>query len=175
MPGQSAGGETFTLKGLHPDARKVTLHGRVQWRFPLDRSEIKLERPQGGETKELGEFTMSLQNSGGRRWTLAFKKTKGQTTSQTSEELNRRLDAESATAVDEDGMEHAGTLTPTGDTVAAQIVIVNGQVQESIDSLSYAFQFPTLKTKAVKELRFRFADKVLEKSVPFTLENVDLP
>jgi hypothetical protein len=168
-------GTTFTLKGIHPEAKRITLQGRAKYRFPLDRTEIRIERPQGGETRELGEFTMRLESFGGKRWTLAFRKTKGQTSAQSIEELGRRLDAESALAIDEDGIEHKGTLAPSGDTVAANIVIVNGQVQETVESLTWAFQFPTLKSKAIKELRFRFADKVFEKVVPFTLENVDLP
>ena len=86
--------------------------------------------------------------------------------------------------------DHNGKLllvTPTGyrekvstsfgekDAVAANIVIVNGVVQETVDQVTYQFQFPTLKGKAMKELRFRFADRMLEKTVPFAFDAIPLP
>jgi len=165
----------WSLKGLPADARKVSLYGQVRFRFPLDRADVKIENPQGGESRELGDYTVRLDASNNKRWTLSFRKTKGSTSPQAFEEILRRLDAEAAVAIDEDGMEHRGTLAPAPDTMAANIVIVNGQVQETVDALGFLFQFPTLKAKAIKELRFRFADKLFEKLVPFALEDVELP
>ena len=174
-PAPSAPATFFTIRGLPPDARKITLSGQARYRFPLDRSDVKLENPQGGETRELGDYTARLDAAGNRRWMLSFRKTKGSTSPQSFDELQRRLEADSAVAIDEDGAEHKGTLNASPDTLAANIVIVNGQVQETVEGLGFLFQFPTLKNKGIKELRFRFADKLFEKVVPFTLENVELP
>ena len=168
-------GETFTLRGLDLAARAFGLKGKATFRFALAPTDLRFERPQGGETREAGDFTIKLDLQGGRRWVVSFRRTKGPSGTGFFEELTHRIDAESATAVDEDGAEHRGTLSPTGDTVAANIVIVNGVVQETVDQVTYQFQFPTLKGKAMKELRFRFADRMLEKTVPFAFESVPLP
>lgn len=168
-------GETYTLKGLDTAARAFGMKGKATFRFPLTPTDLRFERPQGGETREAGEFTLKLDLQGGRRWVVTFRRTKGPSGPGFFEDLSHRIEGESPTAVDEDGAEHRGSLTPTGDTVAANIVIVNGVVQETVDQVTYQFQFPTLKGKGIKELRFRFADRMLEKSVPFSFDAVPLP
>jgi hypothetical protein len=91
------------------------------------------------------------------------------------EEVQQRLDMDSLVGLDEDGMEHKGTFQPSGDTMAARIVVVNGVVQQQVDGVSYLLQLPTLRAKTAKEIRFKFADRVLEKKVPFSFLNVPLP
>ena len=78
-------------------------------------------------------------------------------------------------AIDDEGMEHKGTFQPGGDTMAARIVVVNGVVQQQVDGVSYLLQMPSLRGKTVKEIRFKFADRVLEKKVPFAFQDVPLP
>lgn len=169
------GSETITLKGLNPAATRVSFQGMATFRFPLDRAEIKFAPPQAGETRDAADLKLKLETLGAGRWKLNISKAKADATNTLQEDVQQRLDLESLVGVDDEGMEHKGTFQPSGDTMAARIVVVNGVVQQQVDGVSYLLHFPTLRAKGAKELRFKFADRVLEKKVPFSFENIPLP
>ena len=119
---------------------------------------------------------MCIRDRGNARWKLSISKAKPDAgTPGLADDVQQRLDLESLVGVDEEGGEHKGTFMPSGDTMAARIVVVNGVVQQSVDSVSYALQFPSLRGKTAKEIRFKFADRVLEKKIPFSFESIPLP
>lgn len=168
-------GETLTLKGLSPAATRVSFHGTATFRFPLDRNEVRFAPPQAGETRDAGDLKLKLETLGAGRWKLSVNKAKPDASNALMEDVQQRLDLESLVGLDEEGLEHKGTFQPSGDTMAARIVVVNGVVQQQVDGVSYLLQFPTLRAKASKEIRFKFADRVLEKKVPFSFVDIPLP
>lgn len=172
----AAPNETITLKGVDPAATSVSLQGTATFRFPLDRNELKFAPPTTGETREAGDLKIRLDAQGNGRWKLSIGPVKPEAgTPGLAEEVQQRLDLESLVGVDEDGGEHKGSIMPSGDTMAARIVVVNGVVQQTVDAVTYALQFPSLRGKQAKELRFKFADRVLEKKVPFAFDAIPLP
>ncbi len=175
MGGEPAG-ETVTLKGVDPGATKLSLQGVATYRFPLDRSEIRYAPPTSGETRDAADLKLRLDAQGSARWKLTISKAKPESgTPSMLEDVQQRLDMDSLLAVDEDGGEHKGSFTPSGDTMAAQIVVVNGVVQQTVNSVGYLLQFPSMRGKSPKEIRFKFADRVLEKKVPFAFADIPLP
>jgi hypothetical protein len=118
---------------------------------------------------------LKLETLGAGRWKLSVTKAKPDASNALMEDVQQRLDLESLVGLDEEGMEHKGTFQPSGDTMAARIVVVNGVVQQQVDGVSYLLQFHTLRAKASKEIRFKFADRVLEKKVPFSFQDIPLP
>jgi hypothetical protein len=169
-------GETLTLKGVDPAATSVSLQGTATFRFPLDRSDIRFAPPASGESRDASDLKLRLDAQGNGRWKLSISKAKPDTgTPGLAEDVQQRLDLESLVGLDEEGGEHKGTFMPSGDTMAARIVVVNGVVQQSVDAVSYALQFPSLRGKTAKEIRFKFADRVLEKKIPFSFDSVPLP
>jgi hypothetical protein len=172
----ASAGDTITLKGVDPAATKLSLQGVATFRFPLDRNDIRFTPPASGETREAADLRIRLDAQGNARWKLSISKAKPDGgPAGLAEDVQQRLDLESLVGVDEDGGEHKGAFMPSGDTMAARIVVVNGVVQQSVDSVSYLLQFPSLRGKAAKEIRFKFADRVLEKKVSFAFENISLP
>jgi len=172
----SAGNETVTLKGLDPAATRVSFRGIATFRFPLDRAEVRFAPPQAGETRDAADLKLKLETLGAGRWKLSVTKTKPDQGAQTlMEDVQQRLDMDSLVGIDDEGMEHKGTFQPSGDTMAARIVVVNGVVQQQVDGVSYLLQLPSLRGKAAREIRFKFADRVFEKKIPFSFENVPLP
>lgn len=175
MAGEPAG-ETVTLKGVDPAATKLSLQGVATYRFPLDRSEIRYAPPASGETRDAADLKLRLDAQGSARWKLTVTKAKPDGGSPSMlEDVQQRLDLESLVALDEDGGEHKGNFSPSGDTMAAQIVVVNGVVQQTVNSVGYLLQFPSMRGKSPKEIRFKFADRVLERKVPFSFQDIPLP
>ncbi|HEX7899766.1 MAG TPA: hypothetical protein VF950_18500 [Planctomycetota bacterium] len=171
-----AAGETITLKGLDPAATRVSFRGTATFRFPLDRTDVRFAPPQAGETRDAADLKLKLETLGAGRWKLNITKSKPDQGGNTLlEDVQQRLDLESLVGLDDEGTEHKGTFQPGGDTMAARIVVVNGVVQQQVDGVSYLLQLPTLRGKTTKEIRFKFADRVLEKKIPFAFENVPLP
>jgi hypothetical protein len=168
--------ETITLKGLDPAATRVSFRGTAAFRFPLDRTDVRFAPPQAGETRDASDLKLKLETLGAGRWKLTVSKTKPEQGANTlMEDVQQRLDMESLVGVDDEGMEHKGAFQPSGDTMAARIVVVNGVVQQQVDGVGFLLHFPTLRGKTTKEVRFKFADRVLEKKVPFSFENIPLP
>lgn len=169
-------GETFTLKNLDSGVSKISLQGTATFRFPLDRSEIRFAPPQSGETRDAADLKLRLDLMGNARWKLSISRAKPDAAGGSlTEDVQQRLDLDSLTGLDEEGQEHKGSFQPSGDTMAARIVVVNGVVQQSVDGMSYLLQLPTLRGKTAKEIRFKFADRVLEKKIPFSFQDVPLP
>jgi hypothetical protein len=175
--GTEPSGTAFTLRGLSEGASKVTLQGNARFSFPLDARTITFERPQGGETQDVGDYTVKLDRMAGRgRIGVTFSKKGAKPQDEgLMEEVEQRIDAESIVGIDEDGAEHKGTLAATGDSLGARIRIVNGVVEQSGAGASYQASFPSIRNKALKEFRFRFVSSSFIKSVPFRIEGIALP
>ncbi len=175
--GAEPAGTSFTLRGLSAGASRVTLQGTLKISFPLEAKTLAFERPQGGETQEVGDYTVKIDRTLGRnRFALSIAR-KGAKPQDESflEEIDQRVDHESVVAIDEDGAEHKGTMAASNDSFGARIRIVNGVVERSGTGASYQAGFQTLGNKTVKELRFRFVSSSYVKSVPFRIEGVELP
>ena len=174
----SSAQKPYTLKGLGSGATRISIQGTARFRFPLESREIKFEKPETGMTRETSDYTVRLDAQGNRRqWNVSFRRKKAPTgaTGTLHEEVEQRLDLESLVGIDEDGAEHKGVLAGSRETMVAAIRVVNGRVVQDADAASFSAQFPTVRLKALKELRFKFSDSTFVKSVPFALEGVELP
>lgn len=169
--------QPFTLKGLSAGAARLSLQGVARFSFPLDKSEVKFEKPGASELREAGDYSIALKNvSVGRLWSLTFTRTKARPEGGSLEDVDGRLDKESLVAIDEEGGEHKGTLIPTSAS-GIQIVVGAGGVvqQEAAPLATYQVMFAALRNKTVKELRFKFVAQAFVKTVPFVFEGLDLP
>lgn len=169
--------QPFTLKGLSPGATRVTLQGVAKFTFPLDKTDVKFEKPGASETREAGDYSIALKNlASGRLWTLTFARAKGKGDAGSVEDVDGRLDKESMVAVDEDGAEHKATLIPTTASGIQIMVGPGGVVQpEGTPLATYQVMFPALRNKPIKELRFKFVGQAFVKQVPFAFEGLELP
>ncbi len=168
----------FTLKSLTPGAGRVSLRGSVRFRFPLDSRELRFEGLESGVTRETSDYTIRLETQGNRRnWNAVFRPRKAGAAPAVSlaQEIEGRLDAESLVGIDQDGGEHRGTFTNAMDGRMAAIRVVNGKLVQDADAATFIAQFPTVRLKPLKEIRFKFADATFVKSVPFSFEDVELP
>ena len=173
-----AGPQVFTVKGLAPEAKAIaSLKGTARLSFPLARTEVKFEDPQGGAKTSVGDITILLERVMSDKIKLEFSKPKGDVAG-LKEEILGRLDAASVIVVDESGKEHAGEIlpAPARDGAGGGIVIMGGGMGgEAVRKLKFQATFPNLSGKDIKQFRFRFSDAVFEKSVPFELKDVKLP
>jgi len=169
--------QPFTLKGLTSGATRVTLQGVAKFTFPLDKTDVKFEKPGASETREAGDYSIALKNlASGRLWTLTFARAKGKGDAGSVEDIDGRLDKESMVAVDEDGAEHKATLIPTTASGIQIMVGPGGVVQpEGTPLATYQVMFPALRNKPIKELRFKFVGQAFVKQVPFAFEGLELP
>lgn len=173
----SSGPQTFSLKGLVPEAKSLSvLKGKTVVSFALARVDVAFEDPQSPQSQTVGDVTVKIKNVSTRRnrITLAFSKSKGDATG-LKDEILGRLETGSARAIDEEGKEHVGEIGPAQADPAAGMVVVGGPGVESAKTTQLHAIFPTLGGKDFKRLKFRFADAIFEKSVPFELKDIRLP
>ncbi len=168
----------FTLKGLSEGASRVTLAGKARFHFPLGLSELRLAR---NETRDNGDYTIRLSGAAGTSATVVFKSRRGNADDRAvAEEVAQRLDAASPVAVDEDGAEHKGDgFIASGAGLRGAVVVLGGggggRLEPESQGVTYQAIFPTLRNKALKEIRFRFAARTYTREVPFALEGIALP
>jgi hypothetical protein len=176
-PGLAPPPKSFTLGGLSAGASRITLQGTARFCFPLESREIRLAKPDSGPAQDTSDYLVKIEPQGGRRWNVTFRRKKPAEGGGGGliEDVEQRLDLDSLAGIDEDGAEHKGLFQPSRDTMAARIRVVNNRVVQEMDTIAFLAQFPTLKAKSLKELRFRFADATFVKSVPFTIEGIELP
>jgi hypothetical protein len=166
--------QPWTLKGLSSGATRLSIAGVARFSFPLDKTDVTFDKPAAGDSREAGEYTIALKSLvAGRLWSVTFTRSKGRPDAG-PEDIENRLDRESLVAIDEDGNEHKGQLLPTHATVQV-FVGGGGAVPEGTPLATFQAMFPTLRNRAPKEIRFKFVGQAFLKSVPFTLENVELP
>lgn len=164
---QDAGesGRVFVVRGLHPAATTISLEGTARFSFPLDQREIKFEKPTVSESRELGDTTIRLTRVGmPENWSLSFHKAPTSTTPGWARTIAQRFDPDSFVIVDQDGGEFPATMRSQnrGRIVAEESVWYQAFVQRNAG-------------KALKEVRFRFVDQTLVKSMPFKFTGLALP
>jgi len=165
--------QPFTLKGLSAGATKLTLQGVVKFSFPLDKVDVLFEKAAAGETKDVGDYSITLRPLvANRLWSLSFARAKGKPEGG-QEDVDNRLDKDSLVAIDDDGTEHKGMFIPTHASVA--FVGGGGALPEGTPLATYQTNFQTLRNRTPKEIRFKFVGQAFVKSVPFSFDNLDLP
>jgi hypothetical protein len=159
---------SFALRGLQPTATGVMLEGTARFTFPLDQREVRIEKPGTSENKDLGDSMVRLTRSGTpENWTISFHKPASSTTPGWGKTIGQRFDPESFVVVDQDGAEFTATLRTVGR---------GRQFQESSDAgIWYQGIVQRNTSKAIKEVKFRFVDQTLVKSVPFKFTSLSLP
>jgi hypothetical protein len=157
----------FSLRGLQPAATNVTFEGTARYTFPLDQREVKIEKPGTSETKDLGDTMVRLSRSSSPEvWSVSFHKPVSSTTPGWGRMIGQRFDPESFVVVDQDGGEYVVSLRPIGR---------GRQFQDSDAGIFYQGVVQRNAAKALKEVRFRFVDQTLVKSVPFKFTALPLP
>lgn len=166
-PGENT--RQFSLKGLSPDAVKVDLEGTARFTFPLDYRDIKFDRPGTVESRDLGDTTVRIARGGASEiWTLSFHKNPAATTPSWSRTIAQRFDADSFTVVDVDGNEFTGSMRAPS---------LRGRQADVASEVGVWYQaaIPRNPSNAIKEVRFRFVDQTLVKSLPFKFTGLQLP
>lgn len=163
--------QSFTLRGLSAGATRVELSGTARFSFPLGHTEVSFTQFDRPETKEVGDFSITLERAAaGRIWTVTFRSAKP--AGAVYDEVTQRVDASSVVAVDEDGTEHrADTFGASNETA----VFRRPGAQEYGTQVVYQARFTTLRGKGVKAFRFKFVEGMYEKRVPFAFKGVELP
>jgi len=180
-PGGAAAPLEFSLHGLSPAAKSVTLQGTLRYTFPLETREVSFGNITQGEACDCGDYRVRLEQvmNRGRNLTVQFARTKtAPGGGAVPLEIEQRLDRESLVGFDEDGEEHRGQWIPTGDQFGGNFVIMGGAFQRDSggsEAATYQAMFTTLRTKTLKKIRFRFIHQTLVKSLPFTFRDVELP
>jgi len=175
LPGAGESLQPWTLKGLSAGASRLTIHGVARFSFPLDKGDVTFDKPAAGDSREAGDYTIALKGLvANRLWSLTFTRAKGKPEGGAPEDVESRLDKDSLVAIDEDGNEHKGQLIPTHASVQV-FVGGGGAVPEGTPLATFQAMFPTLRNRAPKEIRFKFVGQAFVKSVPFTMENIELP
>lgn len=164
----SENSRTFLLRGLSPQAATVDLEGVARYTFPLDQREVRIEKPAVTETKDLGDTTVRLTRTGtNENWTVSFHKTPAAATPGWSRMIGQRFDPESFIVVSEDGAETPVPLRPLN------------RGRQFMDAAEVGVWFQGFSqrntSKPIKELRFRFVDQTMVKSVPFRFGALPLP
>jgi hypothetical protein len=165
---QDAGesGRVFVVRNLHPAATTITFEGTARFSFPLDQREIKFEKPAVTENRELGDTTIRLTRVGTpENWTLSFHKSPSSTTPGWARTIAQRFDNDSFVVVDQDGGEYPALMRPQN----------RGRLQPEETGVWYQAFVQRNAGKALKEVRFRFVDQTLVKSMPFKFTNLALP
>ena len=173
----SAGPQTFGLKGLSPEAKSLaSLKGTAKIFFPVSKVDVTFDDPEKGNSKTVGDLTIKLTSVSPQKnqINVKFGKTKGEAVA-LKDEILGRLDADSVRAVDENGKEHVGELAPWQRDPAAGMVVLGGPGGEPPKTTTLQATFPTLEGKDFKRLKFRIAETLFEKTVPFEIKDVKLP
>jgi hypothetical protein len=159
----------FTLRGVNPAAASVDLEGTARFSFPLDQREIKFEKPAVTETRDLGDTTVRLSHSGTPEiWNLSFHKAPSSNTPGWARTIGQRFDPDSFVVVDQDGGEFPASMRSANRGRA---------FQEAASEVGLWYQAIVQRApgKAIKEVRFRFVDQTLVKSMPFKFTALALP
>jgi hypothetical protein len=165
---QDAGesGRVFIVRGLHPAATTITLEGTARFSFPLDQREIKFEKPGISESRELGDTTVRLTRVGmPENWSLSFHRSPTSTTPGWARTIAQRFDADSFVIVDQDGGEFSATMRAQN----------RGRLLPEESGVWFQAFVQRNAGKALKEVRFRFVDQTLVKSMPFKFTSLALP
>jgi hypothetical protein len=164
---QDAGdsGRVFVIRGLSPVATTISFEGTARFGFPLDQREIKFEKPAVTENRELGDTTIRLSRTGmPENWSLSFHKSPTSTTPAWARTIAQRFDPDSFVVVDQDGAEFPATMRAQN----------RGRFQDDA-TVWYQGFVQRNAGKALKEVRLKFVDQTLVKSMPFKFTALPLP
>jgi hypothetical protein len=157
---------SFMFPNVNPAATAVELEGTARFTFPLDQREIKFEKPGATETREVGDTTIRLTRAGTpENWTLSFHRAPSSTTSGWGRTIAQRFDADSFVVVDQDGTEFPAMMRAQN----------RGRLMTEETGVWFQGFVQRAAGKAIKEVRFRFVDQTLVKSVPFKFTGLALP
>jgi len=166
-PGEN--NRAFTLRNLSPAATRIEVEGIARFTFPLDYRDIRFEKPGTVESRDLGDTTVKLARGGSTEiWTLSFHKSPAATTPSWSRMISQRFDPESFVVVDQEGNEFTGTMRAPN---------IRGRQFEAASEVGVWYQavIPRNPANPIKEVRFRFVDQTLVKSLPFKFRGLPLP
>lgn len=166
-PGENT--RSFSLRNLSPTATALDLEGVARFTFPLDYKDIRFEKPGTVESRDLGDTIVKLgKTANSDVWTLSFHKTPSSTSPSWSRLIAQRFDADSFVVVDQDGNEFPGAMRPQSFRGRQFDVAAETGVW-------YQAVIPRAPSTPVKEVRFRFVDQTLVKTVPFKFSGLPLP
>ena len=157
---------SFMFSNVSPAATTIELEGTARYTFPLDQREVKFEKPGATETRDVGDTTIRLNRAGTpENWTLSFHRAPSAAATGWGRTIAQRFDPDSFVVVDQDGTEFPGVLRS------------QNRGRMGSEDMGVWFQGFVQRTpgKAIKEVRFRFVDQTLVKSVPFKFSAVPLP
>ncbi|RPH48258.1 MAG: hypothetical protein EHM91_04565 [Planctomycetota bacterium] len=157
---------SFMFSNVNPAAAAIELEGTARYTFPLDQREIKFEKPGATETRDVGDTTIRLNRTGNpENWTLSFHRAPSAAATGWGRTIAQRFDPDSFVVVDQDGTEFPGVLRS------------QNRGRQVSEEMGVWFQGFVQRTpgKTIKEVRFRFVDQTLVKSVPFKFTAVPLP
>lgn len=169
FPEAGESNRAFTLRNLSPAATEVDLEGIARFTFPLDYKEIRFEKPGTVESRDLGDTTVKLARGGSSEiWTLSFHKNPSATTPSWSRMISQRFDPDSFIVVDQEGNEFTGTMRAPN---------MRGRQFDAASEVGVWYQaaIPRSPSNPIKEVRFRFVDQTLVKSLPFKFSRLPLP
>lgn len=157
---------SFMFRNVGPTATSVDLEGTARYSFPLDQREIKLEKPAATETREIGDTTIRLSRTGmPENWSLSFHKAASANTPGWARTIGQRFEPDSFVVVDQDGTEFPATMRAQN----------RGRILQDETGVWYQGFVQRTPGKAIKEVRFRFVDQTLVKTVPFKFTGLPLP
>lgn len=167
-PDGSENARSFLVRNIAPAAATVDLEGVARYTFPLDQREVRIDKPSTTETKDLGDTMVRITRAGtSENWTVSFHKTPAAATPGWSRMIGQRFDPESFVVVNEDGVESPVPLRSIN------------RGRQFMDSAEVGVWFQGFcqrnTSKAVKEVRFRFVDQTMVKTVPFKFTALPLP
>jgi hypothetical protein len=169
FPEAGENNRAFTLRNLSPLATQIEMEGVARFTFPLEYREIRFDKPGTVESRDLGDTTVKLARGGSTEiWTLSFHKNPSATTPSWSRMISQRFDPDSFVVVDMDGNEFTGMMRAPN---------VRGRQFDAAAEVGVWYQavIPRNPSNAIKEVRFRFVDQTLVKSLPFKFTSLPLP
>jgi hypothetical protein len=168
FPEPGANTRAFTLRNLSPAATEIELEGMARFIFLLDYSEIRFDKPGPVESRDLGDTTVKLVHGGASEtWTLSFHKNPSATTPSWSRIISQRFDPDSFVVVDQEGNEFMSPMRPPN---------LRGRQFDGTSEIGvWQATIPRNPSKPIKEVRLRFVDQTLVKSLPFKFSGLSLP
>ncbi|HLY12337.1 MAG TPA: HEAT repeat domain-containing protein [Planctomycetota bacterium] len=166
-PGENT--RAFSLKNVSPTATQLDLEGVARFTFPLDYKDIRVDRPGTVESRDLGDTTVRIARGGATEiWSVSFHKNPSASTPSWSRTIAQRFDADSFVVVDTDGNEFTGTLRSPS---------LRGRQMDfaSESSVWYQAAIPRNPSLPIREVRFRFVEQTLVKTLPFKFSGLALP
>ncbi|HZE97025.1 MAG TPA: hypothetical protein VE981_08355 [Planctomycetota bacterium] len=166
-PGENT--RAFAVRGISPSATTIDLEGVARFTFPLEWKDIKFDKPGTVESRDLGDTTVRLARGGASEiWTLSFHKNPSATTPSWSRTIGQRFDAESFVVVDTEGNEFTGTMRAPS---------LRGRQADAATEVGVWYQagIPRNPSNAIKEVRFKFVDQTMVKTLPFKFTGLQLP